>query len=118
MDNMRTVIVMAVGLLLWLAIWGGVIYVAVLAVKALRKYIRSENVRKERAETRRSLGEVLKTHRIRCKMTQEFVAEALGVSRQAVSKWETGTADPSTSNLMALAKLFGISPEELLWEVE
>ena len=92
MDNMSTVIVMAVGLLLWLAIWGGVIYVAVLAVKALRKYIRSENVRKERAETRRSLGEVLKTHRIRCKMTQEFVAEALGVSRQAVSKWETGVS--------------------------
>lgn len=118
MDNMSTVIVMAVGLLLWLAIWGGVIYVAVLAVKALRKYIRSEDMRKEMAETRRSLGEVLKTHRIRCKMTQEFVAEALGVSRQAVSKWETGTADPSTSNLIALAKLFGISPEELLREVE
>ena len=49
-------------------------------------------------------------------MTQEFVAEALGVSRQAVSKWETGTADPSTSNLIALAKLFGVSPEELLRE--
>lgn len=31
---------------------------------------------------------------------------------------ERGTADPSTSNLIALAKLFGISPEELLWEVE
>ena len=118
MDNMSTMIVMAVGLLLCLAIWGGVIYVAVLAVKALRKYIRSEDMRKERAETRRSLGEVLKTHRIRCKMTQEFVAEALGVSRQAVSKWETGTADPSTSNLIALAKLFGILPEELLREVE
>ena len=118
MDNMSTMIVMAVGLLLWLAIWGGVIYVAVLAVKALRTYIRSEDMRKERAETRRSLGEVLKTHRIRCKMTQEFVAEALGVSRQAVSKWETGTADPSTSNLIALAKLFGILPEELLREVE
>nr|WP_325195437.1 helix-turn-helix transcriptional regulator [uncultured Oscillibacter sp.] len=118
MDNMSTVIMMAVGLLLWLAIWGGVIYVAVLAVKALRKYIRSEDMRKERAETRRSLGEVLKTHRIRCKMTQEFEAEALGVSRQAVSKWETGTADPSTSNLIALAKLFGVSPAELLREVE
>lgn len=42
-------------------------------------------------------GEVLKEHRVRCRMTQEFVAESLGVSRQAVSKWETGTADPSTS---------------------
>ena len=43
---------------------------------------------------------------------------ALGVSRQAVSKWENGTSDPSTSNLIALAKLFGISAEELLREVE
>jgi len=46
-------------------------------------------------------------------MTQEFVAESLGVSRQAVSKWENGTSDPSTSNLFALAKLFGVSVEEL-----
>ena len=75
-------------------------------------------VRKEKAETRRSLGEVLKEHRVRCKMTQEFVAESLGVSRQAVSKWETGTADPSTSNLLALAKLFGVSAEELLRQVD
>ena len=80
------------------------IYAAVQGVKALRKYNRSGEVRKEKAETRRSLGEVLKEHRVRCKMTQEFVAESLGVSRQAVSKWETGTADPSTSNLLALAK--------------
>ena len=49
-------------------------------------------------------------------MTQEFVAEALGVSRQAVSKWERGAADPSTSNLLALAKLFGVPAEELLRE--
>ena len=34
--------------------------------------------------------EVLKQHRLNCKMTQEFVAETLGVSRQAVSKWESG----------------------------
>lgn len=47
-------------------------------------------------------------------MTQEFVAETLGVSRQAVSKWENGTSDPNTSNLLALAKLYHISPEELL----
>lgn len=51
-------------------------------------------------------------------MTQEFVAEAIGVSRQAVSKWENGVSDPSTSNLIALAKLFNMSPEELLQEVE
>ena len=48
----------------------------------------------------------------------EFVAEAVGVSRQAVSKWETGAADPSTANLLALAKLYGVSPEELLHNVQ
>ena len=51
-------------------------------------------------------------------MTQEFVTERLGVSRQAVSKWETGSAEPSTSNLLALARLYGVSPEELLKSVE
>ena len=56
----------------------------------------------------------MKKHRTECKMTQEFVAEALGVSRQAVSKWETGKADPNTTNLIELAKLYGTSPEELL----
>ena len=42
------------------------------------------------------------------------MAESLGVSRQAVSKWESGASDPSTSNLLALAKLYGVSAEELL----
>ena len=46
------------------------------------------------------------------------LAEQMGVSRQAVSKWESGKSDPSTSNLLMLAKLFKISPEELLREVE
>ena len=95
-----------------------VIYAALQGIKALRKYNRSGEVRREKAEARRTLGEVLKEHRVRCKMTQEFVAESLGVSRQAVSKWETGTADPSTSNLLALAKLVGVSAEELLQSVE
>jgi len=90
----------------------------VLIVRALLKYIKSKEVRKEKAETRKSLGDALKEHRTRCKMTQEFVAEALGVSRQAVSKWENGASDPSTSNLIALAKLYGISAEELLRSVE
>ena len=109
-----SLILLLVVTLVRLAIFAFVIYAAVQGVKALRKYNRSGEVRKEKAETRRSLGEVLKEHRVRCKMTQEFVAESLGVSRQAVSKWETGTADPSTSNLLALAKLFGVSAEELL----
>ncbi len=51
-------------------------------------------------------------------MTQEFVAETLGVSRQAVSKWESGISDPSTTNLMALAKLFGVTVEDMLKEVK
>ena len=111
-------IIMLPLLLLFLAIWAGLIYLLILLIRALRKYLRGGEARREKAETRRTLGEVLKAHRMRCQMTQEFVAESLGVSRQAVSKWETGTADPSTSNLLALAKLFGISAEELLRSVE
>ena len=113
-----SIILLLVVTLVRLAILGLVVYAVMQGIKALKKYNRSEEVRKEKAEVRRSLGEVLKEHRVRCKMTQEFVAESLGVSRQAVSKWETGIADPSTSNLLALAKLFGISAEELLRSVE
>ena len=114
----KSIILLLVVTLVRLAILGLVVYAVMQGIKALKKYNRSEEVRKEKAEVRRSLGEVLKEHRVRCKMTQEFVAESLGVSRQAVSKWETGTADPSTSNLLALAKLFGISAEELLRQVD
>ena len=67
---------------------------------------------------RKSLSEMLRENRARCKMTQEFVAESIGVSRQAVSKWEKGTSEPNTSNLMALAKLYGIPDEDLLRGVE
>lgn len=58
--------------------------------RALRKYLRSAPEREEAAAVKRSLGEVLRAHRTRRQMTQEFVAESLGVSRQAVSKWENG----------------------------
>jgi len=51
-------------------------------------------------------------------MTQEFVAESLGVSRQAVSNRESGTSGPSTSNLLALAKLQKVSAEELLNRIQ
>ena len=117
-DMLTTTIFGLVALVVYLPVIGFLVYLAVQVVKALRKYNRSGETRREKVESRRSLGEVLKGHRVRCKMTQEFVAESLGVSRQAVSKWETGTADPSTSNLLALAKLFGVSAEELPRSVE
>ena len=112
---MKLSILMAVVSFLILAVG---VYVLVLLIRALRKYIRSEPVRKEKAASAKSLGEVLKRRRTECKMTQEFVAEALGISRQAVSKWESGASDPSTANLIALAKLFGATPEELLKEIQ
>lgn len=90
----------------------------ILVFKAPKKYVGDTPQRRESETIRRSQGEVLKEHRTRCGMTQEFVAESMGVSRQAVSKWETGTADPSTSNLLKLAKLFGLTPEELIRSVQ
>lgn len=91
-----------------------IVYLFIRLIRALRKYLRSGEVRQENRAAVESLAKALKGHRERCRMTQEFVAEAIGVSRQAVSKWETGAADPSTANLLALARLYGVSPEELL----
>jgi len=113
--NMKISVIMIVLSIVMLSVFVSLI---VLIFRALLKYIKSKDVRKEKVATRISLGEAIKEHRTRCKMTQEFVAETLGVSRQAVSKWENGTSDPSTSNLIALAKLYGISAEELLKQVE
>lgn len=93
------------------------VYLILLVVRALRKYIKGSPARAEAKEVRGTLGERLRENRAPCKMSQEFVAEAVGVSRQAVSKWENGTSDPSTANLIALAKLYGVSAEELLKEL-
>ena len=90
------------------------IYLFILLVKALLKYLNEHNASQETVAVRKSLGETIKEYRMQKQMTQEFVAEQLGVSRQAVSKWENGTSDPSTSNLLALAKLFGVNASELL----
>lgn len=79
-------------MLLMTIILGVAVYLLVLIVKALKKYINSKEIREEKSIIQRSLGEELKAQRLRCKMTQEFVADALGVSRQAVSKWETGVS--------------------------
>ncbi len=46
--------------------------------------------------------------------SQETLARELGLSRQAVSKWERAESSPDTDNLIALAKLYGVSLDELL----
>ena len=46
-------------------------------------------------------------------MTQEELAEQLGVARQTVAKWESGDAIPDLDNAAALAKLFGVSLDDL-----
>ena len=64
-------------ILMNILIYGGGIYLFILLVKALRKYLRSGTVRKENAAVFQSLGEALKSHRLARQMIQEFVAEQL-----------------------------------------
>ena len=47
-------------------------------------------------------------------LSQEELAERLSVSRQAVSKWENGAAQPELSKLVELSRLYGVSVDELL----
>ena len=62
-------------------------------------------------ETANRLYELRKKHNL----SQEELAEKLGVSRQAVSKWERSEASPDTDNLIALAKIYGLSLDELIF---
>lgn len=101
-------------LLLVLLFWGGIITVVVLLIRVMLRYLHSTDTRQETAAIRRSLAQAIQQERTRCGMTQEYVAQAVGVSRQAVSKWERGESEPSTSNLIALARLFGIEAGQLL----
>lgn len=120
MDTIRIITILAAILFIvfWIAVIAVSVYFISLIIRALRKYVNSKEVREGKIVIRKSLGELLKENRLRCKMTQEFVAETLGVSRQAVSKWENGTSDPSTSNLLALSNLYGIAADELLKSVD
>lgn len=107
-----------IAILLNLCALAAFIVLLVLGVRALRKYLRSSDIQEKNALVKRSLGEQIRDSRMKCRMTQEFVAESLGVSRQAVSKWENGLSDPSTTNLIALAKLFNIPVAELIGTIE
>ncbi|PIC57630.1 hypothetical protein CSV80_08585 [Sporosarcina sp. P12(2017)] len=60
-----------------------------------------------------SLGSNISNKRKNLKLSQEYVAEQLGVSRQAVSKWETNQSEPSMDNLIKLGHLFDSDIKEL-----
>lgn len=61
-----------------------------------------------------TIGERIRACRQRAGLSQERVAEMVGVSRQAVTKWETDRSAPSTENLFRLAEIFGIGVDLLL----
>ena len=54
-----------------------------------------------------TLGEKIKACRQRAGLSQEKLAERVGVSRQAVTKWEAGQSVPTGENLRRLAEIFG-----------
>ena len=60
-----------------------------------------------------SLGEKISKMRKKKGISQEKLAEMLGISRQAVTKWESGKGNPDTENLLRLSEIFGVSLDEL-----
>ena len=57
------------------------------------------------------IGEKIKNKRKELNFTQEYLAKELGISRQAVSKWEKGLSEPSMDNLVRLSEIFGVDIE-------
>lgn len=62
------------------------------------------------------LNEKIAYYRREKKLSQEELAAQVGVSRQAVSKWELGEASPDVGKLLALARAFGVTADHLLDE--
>ncbi len=60
------------------------------------------------------ISEKIRELRKKANLSQESLAEKLGVSRQAVTKWETGAGDPDISNIIAIAELFQVSIDQLV----
>ena len=60
------------------------------------------------------MGEKIQYYRKKNKLSQEELAARVGVSRQAVSKWELDDATPEVDKLLALAGAFGVTTDELL----
>lgn len=56
----------------------------------------------------------IKQFRLKNKLTQQQLADLMDVTRQAVTRWESGTVEPSTENLISLAEIFNCSVDELI----
>ena len=61
-----------------------------------------------------TMGQKIAQKRKELGLSQEALGEQLGVSRQAVSRWETGSALPDAGNLLQLSRLFGVTADSLL----
>lgn len=85
-----------------------------LMIRALNKYLKVKSGENTSLQDVSTLSERIRSKRIEMNMTQEYVAEKIGVSRQAISKWESGKSSPSTSNLISIANLFNISVDDLI----
>jgi len=65
-------------------------------------------------EREKAFGRRLKAARKACGLTQSFVAQKLGVTRQAVGQWETAESSPNPETLRKLADLYNVSADYLL----
>ena len=62
----------------------------------------------------RFIGKKIKTLRLSRNLTQEELSELLFVTPQAISKWERGLGYPDISQIVPIAKIFGVSTDDLL----
>ena len=60
------------------------------------------------------IGKKIQEHREKKRLSQEELADKIGISRQSVSKWELGQALPDIDKIVTLSKLFEITTDELL----
>lgn len=60
------------------------------------------------------LSDNIRNYRKENNLSQDELAEKLGVSRQSISLWENGQTQPTVDNIIALAKIFNITADELL----
>ena len=64
------------------------------------------------------LAENIRKYRKEKNMSQDELAEKLGVSRQSISLWENGQTQPTIENIIALAKIFNVSTDAILGNAE